>query len=117
LPAINRENFHAMVWAPDDQCRPTHQSPVGHEWNMENGKLTPVLCELPCVPESILKLIKCSCVKNRCSAPCKCGASELPCTEMCGWSGNKTLCDNIYPCKDDDADISDIEDYEADDLE
>jgi len=36
---------------------------------------------------------------------------------MCGFSGDETLCDNIYPCKDDDADISDIEDYEADDLE
>jgi len=39
-------------------------------------------------------------VKNRCSARCICRANELPCTEMCGCSGDETLCDNIYPCKD-----------------
>jgi len=36
---------------------------------------------------------------------------------MCSCSGDETLCDNIYPCKDDNADISDIKDYEADDLQ
>jgi len=35
---------------------------------------------------------------------------------MCGCSGDETLCDNIHSCKDDDADISEIDDYEADDL-
>jgi len=64
LPAISRGNFQAMMWAQDDQCRPTLPSPVHHGWTMENGQLTPVLCELPCALESTLKLFKCSCVKN-----------------------------------------------------
>jgi hypothetical protein len=116
MPAINRANFQAMVWAQDDQCRPTVPSPVGHGWCMENGQLTPVLCELPCAPESILKLIKCSCVKSRCSTLCKCRSNELCCTEMCGCSGNETSCDNVYLSKDDDdADDSDIEEYEVND--
>jgi len=107
----------AMLSAQGDQCRPTLPSSVGHGWNMENRQHTPVLCELPCAPESILKLINCSCVKNRWSAPCKCRASKLSCTKMCSCSGDKTLCDNIYPCEGDEADISDTEDNEADDLE
>jgi hypothetical protein len=115
LPAILRANLQAMVWAQDDQCTPTLPSPVDHGWSMENGHLTPVLCDLPCAPDSVLKLIKCSCTKSRCSAPCKCRAGELPCTEMCGCRGDETSCDNVYLCKDDDEDISDIDDFEIND--
>ena len=68
--------------------------------------------DLPCAPKSILKLIKCLCVKSRCSAHVnviRVSFFALKCV-----SGDKTSCDNIYPCKD-DSDISENEDGEMDD--
>ena len=50
LPALNRVNFQAMVWEMDKQSRPNIPSPVGHGWIIEDGLLTPVMCDLPCSP-------------------------------------------------------------------
>ena len=96
VPAIQRVNYQAMIWNQDDEAQPTIPSPIGHGWNIEDGQIVPVLCEMPCAPDSILQLIRCSCVKNRCSAPCKCLANNLPCTDMCECGGNDELCDNDF---------------------
>ena len=63
-----------------------------------------------CAPSDIVKLVKCSCVKSRCTATCKCRSNGLPCTEMCGCAGDEALCDNIYASEDDGDEVSDIED-------
>ena len=62
---------------------------------MEDDRLLPVMCDLPCAPESILQLIKCSCIKNRCLPPCKCASLNLVCTEMCYCNGDDSNCDNV----------------------
>lgn len=95
IPALKRINYQAMVWAQDDQQHPKLPSPDGHGWQMEDGQLVPVMCELPCAPTSILQLIKCSCTKSRCNTACKCRANNLPCTEMCDCSGYEETCDNV----------------------
>ena len=110
LPAIRRVNFQAIVWAHDDKSTPILPSPADHGWTMEEGHLDPVMCELPCAPSDIMKLVKCSCVKSRCTATCKCRSNGLPCTEMCGCAGDEALCDNIYASEDDGDEVSDAED-------
>ena len=110
LPAIRRVNFQAIVWAHDDKSTPILPSPADHGWTMEEGHLDPVMCELPCAPSDIMKLVKCSCVKSRCTATCKCRSNGLPCTEMCGCASDEALCDNIYASEDDGDEVSDAED-------
>ena len=115
MPAIRRVNFQAMVWIQDDISRPVLPSPVGNGWILEDGQLSPVMCELPCAPDCILKLIKCSCTKSRCTASYKCRGSSLPCTEICGCTGDDALCDNILACQDGDDEFSDIDETNEDD--
>ena len=110
LPAMRRVNYQAMVWARDDTSQPFLPSPVGHGWTMEEGQLVPIMCELPCAPPEILQLVKCSCIKSRCAAPCKCRSNGLPCTEMCRCTGDDTFCDNITASQDGDDEISEMED-------
>ncbi|KAG5881634.1 hypothetical protein JTB14_033421 [Gonioctena quinquepunctata] len=82
---------------------------VGHGCFLEEGVLTPILCEEPCAPESLLKLIKCSCVKNRSSPPCKCLANHMPCTELCNCKPEKDLYSPDYTDADgDEADEADL---------
>ena len=74
-----------------------------------HDRLLPVMCDLPCAPESILQLIKCSCIKNRCLPPCKCASLNLVCTEMCYCNGddnvgNDAEQDNSEACSDTDSD-------------
>jgi len=102
LPALRRVNFQAMVWAMDNQSRPKIPSPVSHGWIIEDGLLIPVMCDLPCAPESILILVKCSCSKSRCTASCKCRVNGLPCTEMCACSADDSLCDNVQTFSSED---------------
>ncbi|KAG5888032.1 hypothetical protein JTB14_027826 [Gonioctena quinquepunctata] len=91
---MKRVNLQLMVWNQDEKARPNLPSPVGNGWTLENEHIVPVLCTMPCAPESILQLVRCSCVKNRCSPPCKCLANQLPCTEMCECGGTSDFCDN-----------------------
>lgn len=109
IPAVKRANFQALVWSQDNEAKPVIPNPVGHGWSIEAGVLAPVMCEEPCAPEALLKLIKCSCMKNRCSPPCKCLANNMPCTEMCVCNGDETICDNLYPPDyiDEDSDTTD----------
>ena len=110
LPAVRRVNFQAMVWRQDDTSRPILPYPVAHGWTMEEGQLIPVMCELPCAPAEIMQLVKCSCVKSRCTAACKCRSNGLPCTEMCGCTSDETSCDNVYANRDGEYETSDTDD-------
>ena len=95
LPALKRANYQAMIWFNDIQARPVLPSPVGHGWIMQDNRLVPVMCDLPCAPDFIIQLVRCSCTKNRCVPPCKCASVQLVCTEMCSCNGDETCCDNV----------------------
>ena len=97
-PAVRRSNFQAFIWERADQQYPIIPSPAEHGWLIENGCLVPVMCDLPCAPETLLQLIKCSCTKSRCSHLCKCFANNLKCTAMCGCGGDEEFCDNVQTC-------------------
>ena len=115
LPALNRVNFQAMVWEMDKQSRPNIPSPVGHGWIIEDGLLTPVMCDLPCAPESIMKLVRCSCLESKCNASCKCRANGLPCTEMCNCTADDEMCENVS--RDHTHDLHDEDSSDSDDNE
>lgn len=91
---MKRVNYQVLLWNLDCIPQPVIPSPFGHGWTEENGKITPVLCEMSCAPPAILKFIRCSCLKNRCNPPCKCHSNSLPCTEMCECGGKEEECDN-----------------------
>ena len=93
--AIKRTNFQALVWSREPD--PVIPDPVGHEWSLAEEIFTPVMCKEPCVPEFLVKLIKCSCLKNLCSAACKCPGNNLPGTKMCNCNSDKSTCDNVHP--------------------
>ena len=72
LSTLKRANYQAMIWFNDIQARPVLPLPVGHGWIMQDNKLVPVMCDLPCAPDFIIQPVRCSCIKNRCVPPCKC---------------------------------------------
>ena len=56
----------------------------------------PVITQLSPVPEAIIQLVKCNCVKERCSNNrCQCRKAELKCTDFCTCSGEEELCYNV----------------------
>lgn len=94
IPAIKRANYQTMEWLSDDEVHPKLSSSVKYGWILEDRLITPVECEIPCTPESILRLIKCSRAKTRCSPFCKYLASSLHCMEMCECTVGEDQCDN-----------------------
>ena len=59
-PAIRRCHYQCMEWFRDIEQHPYLPSPLSYGWIMENKTYKPVLCDLPCAPEEVLDLVKCS---------------------------------------------------------
>jgi len=95
-PAIARSHYQCMEWNRDILPHPSLPTISNYGWSNESGKYEPVMCDLPCAPEEVVNVIKCSCRKGRCAPPCKCATQQPPmcCTEMCSCSGDEDLCDN-----------------------
>ena len=53
------------------------------------------MCLLPCAPETLLQLIRCSCVKRKCAPPCKYYSHNLKCTDLCVRRKDEELCKNL----------------------
>src|SRR6476661_5012462 len=83
-PAIRRSHYQCIEWERDVEPHPKLPAACGYGWYLENGKYEPVMCDLPCAPEEVLHLVRCSCTKDRCVPPCKCASQtpQLTCTEM-----------------------------------
>ena len=96
IPAVKRANFQSLIWAQDEKPKPVIPSPQGYGWSIEDGQLVPVKCEISCAPESLLELVKCSCVKSKCRPPCRCLSNNIPCTEMCACKSDEDNCDNVF---------------------
>ena len=48
-------------------------------------------------PEAVIHLVKCDCVKDRCSTNrCQCRKAGLNCTDLCSCSDSSDLCENSY---------------------
>ena len=108
-PAIHRANYQTMEWRQSHVRNPYLPPPTQCGWNEENETLTPVTCNLPCGPDELLTLIKCSCTRGRCAPPCKCASNGLRCTEMCSCLADVEYCDNLLS-----TDVEDITDDDED---
>lgn len=104
LPALKRANYQAMIWQRSDIPHQNMPPPTDHGWTKckDNGDLSPIICDKPCAPDSLLHLVKCSCQKNRCVPPCKCATYNLRCTEMCSCNGDYMNCDNRQGDRDEE---------------
>ncbi|XP_015750019.1 PREDICTED: uncharacterized protein LOC107329879, partial [Acropora digitifera] len=109
--AINRANYQALVWNLDTVPEPQLPSPGTFGWKSQDEKWVPVTTSLPPAPEAIIQLVKCGCIKTRCSTNrCNCRKTELKCTNLCSCADSGDLCDT-------DADDKDVEEmqYESGD--
>ncbi|CAG9822082.1 unnamed protein product [Phaedon cochleariae] len=95
-PAVRRANYQSMEWSRCDVPHPSLPPAQDFGWKIEDRKLVPQLCDLPCGPEELILLTKCSCSRGRCAQKCKCVLSQLPCTEMCACLGEEQTCNNIH---------------------
>ena len=70
--------------------------------------------ELP-APSAVIHLVKCGCVKDRCSANrCQCQKARLRCTDLCGCADFDDACENSFneeSFTEEDGD----DDYDSDD--
>ena len=117
-PAIRRSHFQCIEWEKDIEAHPYLPSAADFGWSIENGNFEPILCEMPCAPDEVLHLIRCSCVKSRCVPLCKCASQNprLTCTEMCACGADSENCDNTGHVEDtDNSDIDSDEDSDMND--
>ncbi|KAK3733482.1 hypothetical protein QZH41_007067 [Actinostola sp. cb2023] len=92
--AILRSHYQLMVWNNDIVPNPQLPSPQNYGWKMDEDHWLPVMTKLPPAPEAIIQLVKCGCVKERCSTNrCQCRKAGLSCTDLCTCSDTES-CEN-----------------------
>ena len=75
-----RVYFQIQEWkACSDELQPL-------EWSRKKseGKLTPVLTDMPPAPDKLLKIIRCNCHTDCSSMRCTCKKHNVKCTPACG---------------------------------
>ena len=93
-PYISRTNYQVLEWRRADQPHPNLPDPLHFGWEKAGESYTPVTCLLPCAPDSVIQLVRCSCLKGQCAVNCKCRTHSLVCTELCRCGGDENLCTN-----------------------
>lgn len=85
-PAIRRCHYQCMEWSRDTIAHPNLPPATDYGWQLVNGEFEPIMCDLPCAPDEVLNLVRCSCKKNSCTQRCKCATQSILCTKMgeCG---------------------------------
>lgn len=84
--------------------------PIDCGWEEETSdekKIVPVMCTLPCAPETVFRLIRCGCTVSKCSLACKCLSHSLRCTILCLCGGDEDQCVNYDLRWEDSEDDSD----------
>ena len=113
--AINRANYQALAWNLDTVPEQQLPSPETFGWKLEDDKWVPVMTSLPPAPEAIIQLVKCGCIKTRCSPNrCNCWKAELKCTNLCNCADSGDLCDNQLDTDAEDEEEEEME-YESGD--
>jgi hypothetical protein len=109
LEHIRRAHVQANVWSQDLVVDPVILDPVQLGWQMQDGRLLPVLIKEAPAPVAVMQLVRCNCASksNTCSRRCSCKQHNLVCTELCKCAGDEDQCHNTQP-------ISDEQDVEED---
>lgn len=95
IPHIHRAYYMALTWKMSVTPCPYLPLPTDYYWTKTEEGLKPVMCINPPAPQALMELQKCGCraSDNRCgTSRCKCFASEVCCTNMCGC---QDLCLNL----------------------
>ena len=93
--AILRAHYQAMVWNNDKVPNPNILSPENYGWRKDGDEWRPVMTTMLPAPEAIIEMVKCGCVKQRCSTNrCQCRKAGLSCTELCACSDDDEPCEN-----------------------
>ena len=90
--AILRAHYQLLVWNNDRTPNPSLPSPMdfGWEWKEEEKKWIPIMTTLLPAPEAIIHLVKCKCVKEKCTTKrCQCRKAGLNCTDGCSDTGEE----------------------------
>ena len=95
-PYMLRAHYQVMEWKRSNNPHPNLPDPSHFGWDIaKDSNYTPVLCNLPCAPKSVLVLVKCSCIKGQCAVNCKCKKKQsLRCTKLCKCGGDEDICKN-----------------------
>ena len=95
MPYLSRTNYQVLEWKRADQPHPNLPDPSLFGLEITDNSYTPVTCLLPCAPESVIQLVRCSCLKGQCAVHFNCRSHSLICTELCRCGGDENLCKNI----------------------
>ena len=97
-----------MIWNNDKVPNPNIPSPENCGWKKDSNEWVPEITKTPPAPEAIIEMVKCGCVKQRCSTNrCQCRKAELTCTELCACSDDDEPCENALQEDDSDEYIDD----------
>ena len=75
--------------------------PLEWGWKKSEGKLMPVLTEMPPAPDDLLKIIRCNCHTDCSSMGCTCKKHTVKCSVECG-NCRGSVCPNSDRLEEDD---------------
>ena len=93
------------MWNNDKIANPTLPSPKELEWELKEDEKAriPITTTLPPVPDAVVHLVRCKCVKERSRTNrCQCRKAGLKCTDLCGCSDSGDECENVLDSDDED---------------
>lgn len=71
----------------------TETNPVNWDWKLDGDELLPVMCDMNAAKDTLLKIIRCSCITSCSGNCCSCRTYGLTCSSVCG-SCQVTRCDD-----------------------
>ena len=80
-------------------------SPLEWGWKKSDGKLMPVLTDLPPAPDELLKMIRCNCHTDCSSVRCSCKKHNVKCAPACGNCRGSCCTNSNNPIHEDEDDI------------
>jgi len=89
-------------------------------WQLKDGRLIPIMTDLPAAPSDVLDLVRCNCKGDCTSTLCSCRKNALKCTSACGHcNGDCANASELQkePEHTDDSSDTDDEILEADESE
>lgn len=79
-----RVNYQAAIMRHSLKGKMCAPSPVGNGWHLEDGELTVMWMTRNPAPDSVLKVVHCSCKQGKCeTGRCSCMSARLTCTDLC----------------------------------
>ena len=119
--AILRAHYQCIIWVNDVVPNPDIPSSREYGWTWEGDRWCEAMCTKPPVPDAVLNLVKCNCVKSKCAVTnntrCTCRMARLNCTKICGCVVEDEECGNFNESTEEHGEHSDTGDENDEDGE